>query len=486
MRITLSTASIHSAKVDLIAVGVRSGKIESDPMLQRLSEAVGEELLSAAMHDEGFTGKRKQVLKLRVEGGLHARWLVLVGLGSGEPSESDARLTGHTAAKVAKRQRRAAVLPPATDEASVRAAVEGLLGGAYQYATYRSKKSKDGLSSATILVESVTAKERKALSAGTITAECINLARDLVNAPPNDMNPPALAQAAADESSRYGVSCKVWNKKQIEKAGMHLLLAVNRGSAIEPRFIHMSYEPKGAKRRVVFVGKGLTFDAGGLCLKPAKSMIDMKCDMAGAAVTIGVVLAAARLKLPIAVHGVVASTENMTGGNAYRPGDIFPSLDGKTVEIINTDAEGRLVLADALAYARELGGNYLIDHATLTGACMVALGPWRAGLYTQDERLASAYLKASSEVGESFWHMPLDADLRESLDSPIADLKHTGAPYGGSISAALFLQEFVGKSKWMHLDIAGPAFLEGPHGIMPKGGTGFGVATALRFLEALR
>jgi leucyl aminopeptidase len=208
--------------------------------------------------------------------------------------------------------------------------------------------------------------------------------------------------------------------------------------------------------------------------------------MAGAAATIGIVLAAARLKLPVAVHGVIGCTENMTGAAAYRPGDVFKSLDGKTVEIINTDAEGRLVLADCLSWVRdEISPDLMIDHATLTGACMVALGNYRAGLFTADDDLATKYAKASEVADEKFWRMPLDEDLRSSLDSTIADLKHVGGAYGGSITAALFLREFVGKTTWMHLDIAGPAFLEGAHGRAPRGGTGFGIATGVRFLEAL-
>jgi leucyl aminopeptidase len=215
-------------------------------------------------------------------------------------------------------------------------------------------------------------------------------------------------------------------------------------------------------------------------------MVDMKCDMAGAAATLGIVFAAARLKLPIEIHAVVGSTENMTGAKAYRPGDVYESLEGKTVEVINTDAEGRLVLADVLTWAvRKLKPDYMIDHATLTGACMVALGPWRAALYTDDDPLASKYLDAADKEGESFWRMPLDADLRSTLKSPIADLKHIGGRYGGSITAALFLKEFVGDTAWMHLDIAGPAFTERPQGRLPKGGTGFGVATGVRFLESL-
>jgi leucyl aminopeptidase len=233
------------------------------------------------------------------------------------------------------------------------------------------------------------------------------------------------------------------------------------------------------------VGKGLTFDSGGLCLKPADGMMDMKMDMAGAATTIAIVLSAARLKLPVEVHGIVASTDNMTGGSAYRPGDVFPSRDGKTVEIINTDAEGRLVLADALAYARELSPDYVVDHATLTGACMVALGAYRAGFFSNDEGLRTAYLDAAKGAGESYWSMPLDDDLRDQLKSSIADLKHTGTRHGGAITAALFLREFVGKTKWAHVDLAGPAYLSDTHGIYPKGGSGFGVLTALEFLRNL-
>jgi leucyl aminopeptidase len=311
--------------------------------------------------------------------------------------------------------------------------------------------------------------------------------RDLVNAPPNDLTPVALANAAKEGASAHGVAYKEWDKKALDKLGMRLFLAVNRGSAEEPRMVHLSYVPPGVTKpkKIVFVGKGLTFDSGGLCIKPAGSMIDMKCDMAGAATTIGIVLAAARLGVPIEIHGLFGATENMTGSSAYRPGDVFKSYQGKTVEIINTDAEGRLVLADVLTYASELKPDYLIDHATLTGACMVALGPWTAGLFSNDDGLAARYTTAAEAEGELYWRMPLVRDLRDSLRSEIADLKHTGDKHGGAISAALFLEEFVGKARWMHLDIAGPAFLERPHAQYPKGGSGFGVATGVRFLESL-
>ncbi|MFW5925529.1 MAG: leucyl aminopeptidase [Myxococcota bacterium] len=491
MKISLSSDVSTTAAADLIALGVRSDSLEGDAQVQRLDKAM-KGALSRHIEDEEFKAQRGEVLKVPARGRVKADWVVLVGLGDRPASAADGQLVGVKAAGAARQQKTVGVIPPAADPATVRAAAAGVTSGAYRYTPYLtgSRKPKGGVRNAVLLVDD---KDdlllKRSADQGRALGESVNLARDLVNAPPNDMNPPALADAAKEQASRYGVSCEVWNKKQIEKAGMRLLLAVNRGSRIEPRFIHMHYKPADAQGRVpsvCFVGKGITFDSGGLCLKPAKSMLDMKCDMAGAAVTIATVLAAARLQLPIEVHGVVAATENMTGDFAYRPGDVFKSLDGKTVEIINTDAEGRLVLADALAYAsKQLKPDFLVDHATLTGACLVALGPWRAGLFANDDDLARRYEEAAAAYDEPFWRLPLDEDLREGLKSDVADLKHTGDSYGGSISAALFLREFVGKSKWTHLDIAGPAYQDRPHGVHPKGGTGFGVLTAVRFIEGL-
>jgi len=322
-----------------------------------------------------------------------------------------------------------------------------------------------------------------------ILGDAVSYARDLVNCPPNDMSPEALARAALEASRDASFECKIFDKKAIIKLGMPLLLAVNQGSNREPRFIHMAYKPKRGRRespRIVFVGKGLTFDSGGLCIKPPASMIDMKSDMAGAAATIAIVSAAAKLKLPLEIHGIIPATDNLIGPDAYRPGDVFPSRKGKSVEIINTDAEGRLILADALTYASELKPTYLIDHATLTGACVVALGDYTSGLFANDDALANAYLKAASISGESFWRLPLDKELKEQLKSDIADIKHTSTSrMGGAINGALFLQEFVNGVRWLHLDIAGPAFLDKSFGMLSKGATGFGIVTAVRFLEDL-
>jgi len=489
MKISLSEGTWDKSTADIVAIAVPSGKTKLNRALGRIEAVTGKGSIKPLASDERFEGKASQTLKVAAGGKAKSRWLLLVGIGEVKDVQKVAWKMGHALATVARAQKSAAVELPAVTPESVRAVSQGLVGGAYRYTEYKSdKKASATLTSAVIL--GAPKGERgltAAVRAGKVVAESANFARDLVNRPPNDLTPVTLARAASSESKKLGLSCRVWNKARIEKEGMNLLLAVNKGSAIEPRVIHVVYKPASPKKKVVFVGKGLTFDAGGLCIKPAGSMMDMKCDMAGAASTLGIVFAAARLKLPVEVHAVVGSTENMTGAKAYRPGDVYKSLEGKTVEVVNTDAEGRLVLADVLTWAvRKLKPDYMIDHATLTGACMVALGPWRAALYTDDDELASKYLDAAEGEGESFWRMPLDSDLRSTLKSSIADLKHIGGRHGGSITAALFLKEFVDETTWMHLDIAGPAFVDRSHGRLPKGGTGFGVATGVRFLESLK
>jgi leucyl aminopeptidase len=490
MKITLAKDSPLNAAVDVLVVGVCGKKPAEDAEVARLDKATGG-ALGEHIKNERFKAKRGHTLSFQGRGGkLKARRVVLVGMGVDEPAASDLRYFAVRAALVGEGHASLAVIAPSTDPASLSVLADGLTTGAYRYTRYLTGKRqpKHRLAKVSLLVtEKPSAEQRAALAAGVAVGECVNLARDLVNCPPNDLSATELGNVAAQQSQTHGVSCKIYDKKAIQKLGMPLLLAVNRGSVEEPRFIHMTYKPrgKGPFKKVVFVGKGLTFDSGGLCLKPAASMLDMKCDMAGAATTLGTVLAAARLKLQVEVHALIGSTDNMTGGNAYRPGDIFPSREGKTVEIINTDAEGRLVLADVLAFATELKPDYLVDHATLTGACMVALGRYTAGLFCNDEPLNAHYQEAAKASGETFWRMPFDEALRDQLRSPIADLKHMGGSYGGAILAALFLREFVGDCKWIHLDIAGPAFLDKRHEIAPKGGTGFGVYTAVEFLKRL-
>jgi leucyl aminopeptidase len=491
MKLSVSQESVTALEADLLVVPVLGHDFAKHPTVNELDAALGGELVRIAKQ-EGFTGKRGQTLSLHTFGKLAARKLRLVALAGKEVTDKECRHAAVQVARGAKDLKSLAVWCPTSDPQHLRALAEGLLLGQYRYVEYLTsqKKPKTALRVTLAVEHKPTAADRKAVEEATITAEAVNLARDMVNAPPNEMTSSAMANIARKVSRDHGIRCTVWGKSDIVKHGMTLLAAVNAGSTEEPRFIHMAYVPEGAKSakkkppRLVFVGKGLTFDSGGLCIKPAKSMETMKCDMAGGAATIALVTAAARLKLPVEVHGIVPSTDNMTGGFAFKPGDIYRTLDGKTVEVLNTDAEGRLILADALTYARKLEPTVLIDHATLTGACLVALGQWRAGLYANDDELRARYAEAGQRAAEAFWPLPLDEDLKETIKSPIADLKNTGDGYGGSIAAALFLREFVGDTKWVHLDIAGPAFLSGPHDISPKGGTGFGVRTALEFIRS--
>ena len=490
MKITLAREAPQAIATDWLVVGVTGKKPQSDPVIVKLDRAVGG-ALTAAMKEESFDAKLGKTLSIDGRGRLRAKQVLLVGLGERDPAPSALRLLGVKAGRAASSRTSLAVVAPSVDADALSALTDGIVTGAYRYTRYLTgaRIPKRQLTKVSIVTDArIGTEHRQAVSRGQLAGEAVNFARDLVNCPPNDLTATVLAEQASQRAAKAGIPCKVWDKKAIEKLGMPLLLAVNRGSEEEPRFIHITYKPKNAgpdTPRAVFVGKGLTFDSGGLCIKPSASMLDMKCDMAGAATTIALVTLAAQLELPVEVHGIVGSTDNMTGGAAYRPGDVFPSRDGKTVEIINTDAEGRLVLADALAYARDLKPTYLIDHATLTGACTVALGGYRAGLFSNDDGLLERYRKAAERCGENFWPLPLDEDLKDELKSSIADLKHTGSRLGGAITAALFLREFVGETRWAHLDIAGPAFLERPQGTMPKGGTGFGVLTAIEFLKAL-
>jgi leucyl aminopeptidase len=290
---------------------------------------------------------------------------------------------------------------------------------------------------------------------------------------------------ASNIAKRGKLKTIVLDKAGIKKAGMKLHYAVGQGSQNEPRFVHVEYKPARAKKKVVFVGKGLTFDSGGLCIKPAPGMGEMKSDMGGAAAVLGLLAALIDLKPNVEVHAIIGAAENMPDGAAYRPGDIFGTLDGKTVEIINTDAEGRLVLADALAYARNLEPDLIVDVATLTGACVVALGKTCSAFYTSDDKLAKQFAAAAASAGESFWRMPFLQELREQLNSDVADLKHTGERWGGSITAALFLREFVGNVPWIHCDVAAPVLADGARGMVPKGGTGHPVLTFVNFVESL-
>jgi leucyl aminopeptidase len=484
-----------SGAFDVVAILVSEGSLAKDAVVDEFDKALGGSLRAQIKLDE-WTGKKDSLLSFSTAGALKARRIYLLGVADDEVSVRNACAKAARTAQADKASRLGVVLPASTHERLARAAAEGFVLGAYRFTKYLTgeRAPKTALTTVTVAARGIKPTKSKttdalsrALTDGQGVGGAVNLVRDLVNEPPNELTPAVLASRAAALCKSHKIRCTIWDHEQLLAHGMKLLHAVGRGSRHEPRFVHMVYTPAGPKKprkRIVVVGKGLTFDSGGLCIKQAAGMGDMKCDMAGAGLSVGLIAAMAALRPDVEVHSIFAAAENMPDGNAYRPGDIWGSLDGKTVEIINTDAEGRLVLADALSYAAKLEPDVLIDHATLTGACMIALGASTAGLYSNDEALATEYARAAKSAGESVWHMPLIEELRESMKSDCADLKHTGDRYGGSIIGALFLREFIGKSpRWVHMDIAGPAFTDRVTALSPKGGTGFGLLTLVRFIE---
>jgi leucyl aminopeptidase len=318
---------------------------------------------------------------------------------------------------------------------------------------------------------------------GEVFAGATALARDLVNMPANEVHPTHLARVAAQIAKEARLRLRVWEGTDCQKMGMGAFLAVAAGSEQPPKFIHLTYTPGRPRRRVALVGKGITFDAGGLDLKTPESMLRMKDDMSGAAAVLAVMKALPALAAPVEVHGLIAATENMPSGAALRPGDVLRAMNGTTIEVGNTDAEGRLTLADALCYANtRVKPDEVIDVATLTGACVVALGPLCAGLFASDQALATRLLAAADQAGEPLWQLPLIDEYREHLKSEVADLNNVGPRGGGAITAGLFLKEFAGTTPWAHLDIAGPAFSEKDLPLAPKGGTGAAVRTLLSYL----
>lgn len=380
---------------------------------------------------------------------------------------------------------------------ALQALLEGVHLAAYEFRSFKGtgsakREPKVLPKEVTVHVPTGRADLKRGAGRAAIVAEAVAFARDLVNTPPSDLPPRALVQHAKRiaSGSRGAVSVKVFGKAELTRMGAGALLGVGRGSDEPPFLIHLSYRPKKAARgsaATTIIGKGVTFDSGGLSIKSGKGMEDMKCDMAGAAAVLATMRAIASLppneRPPFEVHGVIPATENMVSGRSIKPGDVLRALDGKTIEVLNTDAEGRLILADALSYASRWKSDVIIDLATLTGACVVALGNDYAGLFATDDALSEELTRRGTESGERLWRLPLAAEYREQLQSEVADLRNIGTGGPGAILGALFLKEFVpADTKWAHLDIAGPAYVSRGNDYTGKGGTGFGVRTLLSYL----
>lgn len=439
-----------------------------------------------------FDGQLYKTAVLHQPPGLRAPRLGLVGCGE-RKSFDRGRLVRTASAAVrafkSKAVRRLAFLLPEDQRhaAGLAAVVEGALLGAHECDRYKTDPDKEAARvQSLVFVAPGTGDELESgLSLGQVLAEAQNFARDLAAEPANELTPTRLAEAARQMAEANGLECEVLDRYRMAELGMGALLGVAQGSAEPPALIVVRYNPPaqvptGQPAHLGFVGKGVTFDSGGISLKPAEKMHEMKYDMSGGAAVLGALRALARLKPPVPVTGLVAAVENMPGPRAQRPGDIVRTLSGKTVEVLNTDAEGRLILADALAYARRLGCTHLVDLATLTGAIVVALGDVYSGLFSNDELLASKVRAAAVAEGERVWPMPLDEEYGEHLKSAFADLQNIGPRWGGAITAAYFLKEFVGDTPWVHLDIAGTAWLEENKPYLAKGPTGVGVRTLAR------
>ena len=494
-RLTLSTASPLTAKADAIVLAAYSGAdgpVAADPAF---AAAVDTAALA------GATGKSGSVTTIPAAGLVAADRIVVVGLGTTPDSDSSAdAATHHENLRMAAGSASRAVaghgkVISTLGAIGLTAAAEGHLLGAYVFDTYKTP-SRPPVDSIVLAVESAAKAAKDALAAAVVTADAVAFARDLINTAPNDLFPAEFASRALAAGRAAGLTVEVLDEKALAKGGYGGILGVGSGSTRPPRLVRIGYSPAGPRATVALVGKGITFDSGGLSIKPAAKMDQMTSDMSGAAAVVATVVAAARLQLPIEVTGTVGVAENLPSGSAYRPGDVLrhyggaagkgkgATKSGKTVHVLNTDAEGRLVLADAIVRACEDGPDYLLETSTLTGAQIVALGRRTMGVMGTPA-LRDRVAELARTVGEGGWAMPLPEHLREGLDSPLADLQNiAGDPGGGMLIAGHYLAEFVADGvSWAHLDVAGPAFNDGkPYGYTGSGGTGVPVRTLLAVL----
>ncbi|GAA4682252.1 leucyl aminopeptidase [Streptomyces chumphonensis] len=527
--LTLSTSSAATTRVDAIVIGIaKSADGSGTPVIAPGAETVDQAFdgrLASVLETLGASGGEGETTKLPAPDGLKAPLVLAVGLGSapadpavegdGYAPETLRRAAG-AAARALTGTRKAAFALPVTDGAEAVAAVaEGALLGAYSFTAYRGtententakapksgakagkggKSAKDSardeanapLAEVTLLGGKPRDKAHKAaVERAAVLAEEVARARDLINTPPNDLHPASFATHAQNAAKEHGLKVEVLDEKALAKGGYGGILGVGQGSGRPPRLVRLSYTHAKAAKTLALVGKGITYDSGGISLKPAGHNETMKCDMSGAAAVFSAVVAAARLGLKVNVTGWLALAENMPSGDAMRPGDVLTMYSGKTVEVLNTDAEGRLVLADALTRACEESPDALVDVATLTGAMVLALGNRTFGVMSNDDAFRAEVHETADQAGEQSWEMPLPPELRKGMDSSVADIANMGERMGGGLVAGLFLQEFVTDgTPWAHLDIAGPAFNEaGPFGYTPKGGTGSAVRTLVRLAE---
>jgi leucyl aminopeptidase len=489
LEIKVIVGDIAQIEADAIVVNLFEGVEQPGGAIAAVNKALDGAISSLISRGE-IKGKFGEVNIVHTFGKLPARMVAIAGLGKQEDFNVDKirGVAGEFCRALRKVNcRKIATILHGTGlgnmelEASAEAIAEGAILGLYGFAKYKKPEYQD-VKEMLIVVrekEEVPILEL-AISKGKLVADVTNLARDMGNEPANYMTPSRMAEAAKELASKYDLKIKVLDRQDMEEMGMGALLGVAKGSDQPAKLIILSYKgDEYSKKALGFLGKGITFDSGGISIKPSEGMWEMKDDMAGAAAVITALGAIAKLKPKINVTAIVPATENLPSGTALKPGDVLKAMNGKTIEVISTDAEGRLILADALSYAQKLGLSPLIDLATLTGACRVALGMLYSGLFGNDRDWIGKVLEAAERTGERMWHMPMPEDYKEQIKSEIADVKNTGNRYGGAITAALFLAEFVDNTPWVHIDIAGPRLSTKESGYIVKGATGFGVRTLI-------
>jgi leucyl aminopeptidase len=490
----LETESLVAIALDHAEKDVKSEPAKKDkPQLKlAVSDGAVQSVAADLLASGELTGRPFETNLFHKPAGLKAKRLLLI---SGGPAKKfaayDLRRIAGAAARTLKARgiRSFAFIAPSSipAEEAVRAIVEGALVGNFDPDYYRSDRKDQKIDALTIVASGNAdhAALEKAAQEAQVIGESQNFVRDLVNEPSNRMTPTILAERAKKMSQEVGLKCEVYGADKIKELKMGAFWSVAQGSDEPPALIVMTYEPAGAPAKPVvgLVGKGITFDSGGISIKPADGMEKMKYDMAGGATMIGAMRAIAMLKPKVKVIGIVCATENMPSGKAQKPGDVQIAMSGKSIEIINTDAEGRLVLADGLYYARQLGCTHLIDAATLTGAVVVALGYANVGAFANDDAIYERLQKANIEAGEKMWRLPLDDEYKEQIRSTIADIMNTGGRWGGAINAAMFLKEFVDDTPWIHLDIAGTAWMEDQKPWIAKGPSGIALRSLVEFVK---
>ncbi|OGW13598.1 MAG: leucyl aminopeptidase [Nitrospinae bacterium RIFCSPLOWO2_12_FULL_45_22] len=496
MKITVKSGNLKDEIAEAIVVGLFDDRGLEDKVIQELDQALGG-MIKEIWEAGDFKGKADQVSIIYPRGAIPSKRVVLMGLGKEEKFDLDK--IREAAGRASKRLQKlgvksfSTILPDIKNtgisvSAAAQATIEGCVLGTYQFKEYKTG-NKDELKEieGVCLVERESARMSK-IEPGAKTGEIIALAvsrvRDLVNHPGNAHTPKDMAEEAQKIAQEAGLACQILDENQIRELNMGAFMAVAQGSQQPPRFIILEHnQPQEGRPTIVVIGKGITFDSGGISIKPSEKMEEMKYDMAGGAAVLGTMQAIAKLKLPIHVVGLVPATENLPSGSALKPGDIIKSLSGKTIEVISTDAEGRLILADALTYAERYNPTAVIDLATLTGACVIALGHIATGTMGNDPDLIARIKKAGEVSGERVWELPLWEEYNEQIKSDIADLKNVGGRPAGTITGAAFLGKFAEKYKWVHLDIAGTAWSDKDRPYIPKGATGVGVRLLVQFLR---